>query len=106
SALALEKSGDGVRIRLDRGSVFITAAKQRTGHLYVQPKDVMVSVVGTVFLVNAEEAGSRVAVIEGEVQVQQGPKTSRLLRGEQVATNPLMTPHPVVEQLAWSRSAE
>jgi uncharacterized protein (TIGR03435 family) len=86
--------------------VFITAAKQRTGHLYVQTKDVTVAVVGTVFLVNAEEAGSRVAVIEGEVQVQQGGKTNRLLPGEQVATNPLMTPHPVVEQLAWSRSAE
>jgi uncharacterized protein (TIGR03435 family) len=106
SALALEKTDDGIRIRLDKGGAFITAAKQRSGHLYVQTKDVMVSVVGTVFLVNVEEAGSRVAVVEGEVKVQQGEKTSRLLPGQQVATNPLMVEHPVVEQLAWSYSAE
>lgn len=106
SALALEKAADGLRIRLDKGGVFITAAKQRNGRLYVQTKDVVVSVVGTVFLVNVEEAGSRVAVVEGEVRVQQGDKTSRLLPGEQVSTNPLMAPHPVVEQLAWSTSAE
>jgi uncharacterized protein (TIGR03435 family) len=106
SALALEKAGIGVRIRLDNGGLFINAAKQRQGPLYVQTKDVIVSVVGTVFMVNAEEAGSRVAVVEGEVHVQQGDKTSRLLPGQQVATNPLMAEHPVVEQLAWSRSAE
>ena len=106
SALALEKADDGIRIRLDKGGVFITAAKQRSGHLYVQTKDVTVSVVGTVFLVNVEEPGSRVAVVEGEVKVQQGEKTSRLLPGQQVATNPLMAEHPVVEQLAWSYSAE
>jgi uncharacterized protein (TIGR03435 family) len=106
SALALEKADDGIRIRLDKGGVFITAAKQRSGHLYVHTKDVTVSVEGTVFLVNVEEAGSRVAVVEGEVKVQQGEKTSRLSPGQQVATNPLMVEHPVVEQLAWSYSAE
>jgi uncharacterized protein (TIGR03435 family) len=84
----------------------VTAAKQRQGHLYVKTKDVTVSVVGTVFLVSAEEAGSRVAVVEGEVKVQQGEKTSSLRPGEQMATNSLMTLHQVVEQLAWSRSAE
>jgi uncharacterized protein (TIGR03435 family) len=106
SALSLEKADDGLRVRLDSGGVFIKAAKQRQGHLYVKTKEVTVTVVGTVFLVSAEEAGSRVAVVEGEVRVQQGEKTSSLLPGEQMATNPLMTPHLVVEQLAWSRSAE
>jgi uncharacterized protein (TIGR03435 family) len=106
SELVLEKADDGVRIRLNGGGIFVTAAKQHAGHLYVQTRDVTVSVVGTVFFVNAEEAGSRVAVVEGEVQVRQGEKSSRLLPGEQVATNPLMAPHPVVEQLAWSHSAE
>ena len=48
---------------------------------------------------------SRVAVIQGEVQVREGKKSTKLLPGEQVATNPLMAPHPVVEQLAWSRTA-
>lgn len=105
SQLALEKANDGVRIRLDGGGIFVTAPKQHEGHLYVQTKDMTVSVVGTVFLVNAEESGSRVAVIEGQVQVKHGEKSSTLLPGEQVATNPLMAEHPVVEQLAWSRSA-
>src|SRR5262249_39593477 len=105
SELALESAGDGVRIRLNRGSVIVAAAKQRTGHLYVQTKDLIVSVVGTVFLVNAEEAGSRVAVFQGEVTVQGGAGSRKLLPGEQVATNPLMKSHPVSEQISWSGSA-
>ena len=64
SELVLERADDGVRIRLNKGSVIVNAAKQH-GHLYVQTKDVTVSVVGTVFVVQAEEEGSRVAVIEG-----------------------------------------
>jgi uncharacterized protein (TIGR03435 family) len=106
SALSLESAADGVRIRLDTGGVIITAAKQRTGHLYVQTKDVTVSVVGTVFLVNTEAAGSRVAVIEGEVRVQQGASAKKILPGEQLATNPFMESHPIVEQISWSREAE
>jgi uncharacterized protein (TIGR03435 family) len=106
SELRVEKADDGVRIRLDRGGVIVTAAKQRMGHLYVQTKDVTVSVVGTVFFVNAEEEGSRVAVIQGEVKVLQGAVTKKLLPGEQVASNPLMESHPVSEEIAWSRSAE
>src|SRR5262249_7643361 len=88
------------------GGIIVAAANQRTGHLYVQTKDVMVSVVGTVFLVNTEEADSRVAVIQGEVYVQQGTIAKRLLPGEQVATNPVMEPHPVIEQFSWSRESE
>jgi len=64
SELALEAASDGVRIRLNTGSVIVTAAKQRTGHLYVQTKDVTVSVVATAFFVNAEQSGSRVAVVQ------------------------------------------
>ncbi len=106
STLSLERANDGVRIRLDNGGIIVAAAKQRMGHLYVQTKDVTVSVAGTVFLVNTEEAGSRVAVIQGEVYVQQGTTAKKLLPGEQVATNPLMESHPVSEQVSWSREAE
>jgi len=105
SELALESADDGVRIRLSRGSVIVVAAKQKKGHLYVQTKDLTVSVVGTVFLVNAEEAGSRVAVFQGEVTVQGGAGSRKLSPGEQVATNPLMKSHPVSEQISWSGSA-
>src|SRR5205814_873689 len=70
SELALERAADGLRIRLSRGGLIINAAKQASGHLYVQTKDALISVIGTVFLVNAEEQGSRVAVVRGEVHVR------------------------------------
>ena len=66
----------------------------------MQTKDVTVSVVGTVFLVNAKKANSRVAVIQNEVQVQDSAVLKKLAPGEQVATNPLMDSHPVMEEIA------
>ena len=101
SELSLERVHDGIRIRLNKGGVIVNAAKQGSGHLYVQTKDITVAVVGTVFLVNAEEQGSRVAVIEGEVLVE----GKRLRPGQQVATNPVMASVPVIEEIAWSRNA-
>jgi len=103
---SLERATDGLRIHLVRGGLIINAAKQIGGHLYVQTKDVTVSVIGTVFVVNAEEEGSRVAVIEGEVQVQQGEAAKKLRPGEQVTSNPQMKPVPVINEIAWSRNAE
>jgi uncharacterized protein (TIGR03435 family) len=105
SELALDRASDGLRIRLIRGGIIVDAATQRTGHLYVQTKDVTVSVVGTVFLVNADEHGSRVAVIEGEVRVQQGATEKKLLPGEQVATSPAMPRVSIKEEIAWARNA-
>jgi FecR protein/Carboxypeptidase regulatory-like domain len=105
SELSLERANDGLRIRLRKGDVIVNAVKQHRGHLYVQTNDVIVSVVGTVFLVNAEADGSRVAVIEGEVRVQHGGTEESLHRGEQVATTP-MIPQRLKEQISWSRNAE
>jgi uncharacterized protein (TIGR03435 family) len=102
---SVENAQDGVRIHLFKGGLIINAARQVAGHLYVQTKDVTVSVIGTVFLVNAEEEGSRVAVIQGEVHVQQGTISKKLLPGQQVATNPLMASPPMKEEIAWSHSA-
>src|SRR5262249_45588978 len=85
----------------------VNAAKQPAGrHLYVHTKDVTVSVVGTVFLVNAEEGGSRVAVLEGEVRVRQGGAEKQLRPGDQVATSPKMPALRVIDEIAWSRQAE
>ncbi len=105
SELKLESAGDGIRVRLNEGSILVTAAKQGTGHLYVQTRDAMVSVVGTVFLVNAEQSGTTVAVLEGEVHVQQGAELKKLLSGEQAATNPAIQLKTVAEEISWSRSA-
>jgi uncharacterized protein (TIGR03435 family) len=106
SELAVDRATDGIRIRLHSGGIIVNAAEQRAGHLYVQTSDVTVSVVGTVFLVNADAQGSRVAVIEGEVRVQQGGAEETLRPGDQVATNPQVPPPPVVEEIAWSRYRE
>jgi uncharacterized protein (TIGR03435 family) len=46
-----------------------------------------------------------VAVIEGEVRVQQGQKEKKLLPGEQVATSPSMAPAPIPDEISWSRDA-
>ena len=106
SEFSVERAGDGVRIHLFKGRLIVRAARQVAGHLYVQTKDVTVSVVGTLFLVNAEDEGSRVAVIEGQVRVQQGTTTKNLLPGEQMTTNPNMVPLVVNEEVSWSGNAE
>ena len=103
SEFSVERAEDGIRIHLRKGSLRIHAAPQLAGHLYVQTKDVTVSVIGTVFLVNAEEEGSRVAVIEGEVRVQFGATTKSLVGGEQLSTNPKMELLPVKEE-SWSQA--
>jgi uncharacterized protein (TIGR03435 family) len=106
SELLLERAIDGLKIRLVRGSVIVNASKQRDGHLYVQTKDMTVSVVGTVFVVNAADDGSRVAVIEGEVRVHEGNTATTLRPGEQVSTNPAVVTRSVKEEIAWSREAD
>jgi uncharacterized protein (TIGR03435 family) len=105
SELAVERAVDGLNIRLHSGSIIVNAAKQRNGHLYVTTKDVTVSVVGTVFLVNAEDTGSSVGVIEGEVQVREGRRQTSLHPGQQVSTSPKLTARPLREEIAWSRNA-
>jgi ferric-dicitrate binding protein FerR (iron transport regulator) len=97
--------GDGLAIQLRAGSIIVNAPKQRTGHLYVQTRDVTVTVVGAVFLVNAEDDGSRVAVIEGEVQVREGAIETSLRPGQQVSTSSTLT-RSLREEIAWSRHAD
>jgi len=107
SDLSLEPAIDGIRVRLTNGAVILTAVKQRSGrHLYVATKDVTAAVVGTVFFVNADERGSRVAVLEGVVTVRQGNKETTVLPGRQLATDPTLTGRPVEEAIAWSRQAQ
>lgn len=103
SELSLERASDGVRINLNRGKMIVTAAKQRNAHLYAATKELGVSVVGTVFEVNAGVKGSRVSVIEGEVRVQQGQSVQPLLPGQQLSTDPGMGTVPLNEEISWSR---
>lgn len=103
--LSIDRASDGIRIDLAGGNIIVTAAKQHNGHLYVKTRDCVVSVVGTVFSVNAEATGSRVAVIEGEVHVQHGDVSQTLLPGQQVATNTEMKAVPLQSEIGWSQDA-
>lgn len=105
SEMALENADDGLRVRLNGGGVIIHAEKQRHRHLYVQTKDVLVSVTGTVFFVSAERSGSRVAVIEGSVQVHQGTQSSELTAGKQFSTSETMRAAAIEEEISWSTRA-
>ena len=106
SEFLLERATDGLGIRLRTGGIIVSATKQGAGHLYVLTKDVRVSVVGTVFLVNAEASGSRVAVIEGEVRVRKGATETNLHPGEDIATSPTLAARPLREEVAWSRQKD
>jgi hypothetical protein len=103
SELWLDRARDGVRINLNRGKMIVTAAKQHGGHLYAATREVGVSVVGTVFEVNAGLRGSRVTVLEGEVSVRQGAASKSLRPGEQFSTDAAMGTVPVATEIAWSR---
>jgi uncharacterized protein (TIGR03435 family) len=105
SELAFEDAQDGLRIRLDDGSVIVSAAEKPRWHLYVQTKDARVSLTNTVSLVTAEEAGSRVAVIQGEARVEQGGIEKWLRRGEQLGTVPSFEPRSIAERISWSSRA-
>jgi uncharacterized protein (TIGR03435 family) len=103
SELSLERRDDGVAIRLRTGGIIVNAAKRRSGHLYVETKDMTVAVVGTVFAVNAADDGVRVTVIEGEVRVREGTSEMRLRPGEHLSTSPTLAERPLSAEVAWSR---
>ncbi|HET7112846.1 MAG TPA: FecR family protein, partial [Pyrinomonadaceae bacterium] len=105
SELYLTKSGQETTIHLSRGSIVVEAAKQKDGKLFVESGDSLVSVTGTVFSVNNGTKGSRVSVIEGEVNLNHSGKDRVLRAGEQVTTNPSISVIPVKDEVAWSRNA-
>jgi uncharacterized protein (TIGR03435 family) len=100
---------DGMGIRLRAGGIIVNAAKQEPGHhLYVYTKDMIVSVVGTIFIVDADarDGSSRVGVIEGEVRVQDGAVETTLRPGERVSTGPKPDARSLRQDVAWSRQSE
>ena len=105
SEFSITKNAQGTTIHLNRGAVLVEAAKQGSGHLFVDTGDSLVSVTGTVFSVNSGTKGSRVSVIEGEVHLDH-KGTERVLRaGEQATTNKAIEVIPVKDEVAWSRKA-
>src|SRR5689334_2996921 len=106
SELYLTKSGKETTIHLDRGSIVVEAAKQKDGKLYVESGDSLVSVTGTVFSVNNGTKGSRISVIEGEVNLNHAGSDRVLHPGEQAATSSSIAPIPIKDEVAWSKKAD
>ncbi|MGC2638534.1 MAG: FecR family protein [Acidobacteriaceae bacterium] len=102
STLSVGARGHNVTVALDHGAVIVQAAHRTTGHLYVRTPDCRVSVTGTVFSVDAGLKGSRVAVLQGSVQVAHSGIHAVLHPGEQMATSETLAPEPLVQQIAWS----
>ncbi len=96
----------GDRIRVDRGSVIVQAAKQENRSLVVSTQEMLVSVKGTIFAVTHGVKGSRVSVIEGEVEVEQGRKRHSLLAGDQLRSRTTLVAMALQEEVAWSQDAE
>ena len=106
SELYLTKSGNGTTIHLNRGNIIVEAAKQKDGKLFVESGDSLVSVTGTVFSVNNGTKGSRISVIEGEVNLNHAGSDRVIRPGEQATTNPAIAMIAVKDEVSWSRNAD
>jgi FecR protein len=106
SVLGVGARGHNMTISLDNGAVIVEAAKRDRGHLYVKTPDCRVAVTGTVFSVNSGIKGSRVAVLQGAVQVMHAGTDTLVHAGDQITTNDNLSPEPVEQQISWSQDRE
>ncbi len=102
SAVSVGARGRNMTLDLDHGAVIVRAAHRTSGHLYVKTDDCSVAVTGTVFSVNAGIKGSRVAVLQGAVEVAHAGVRSTIGAGNEYTTTQNLAPEPVSEQVAWS----
>ncbi len=106
SEFAVTARRNDTTVHLDQGRVIVQAAKRRSGHLYVLTPDCRVAVTGTVFSVNSGLKGSRVAVIEGAVQVAFASTNQVLHPGEETETSQSMSRVAVRDEISWSRNLD
>ena len=105
SEIELRASRRGTTIDLARGNIIVHAADQGSGQLFVATNDCEVAVKGTIFAVNHGLKGSRVSVIEGEVEVREGSSAALLRPGDQINTGDRLRRVPLEEEFSWSRDA-
>jgi FecR-like protein/putative zinc finger protein len=104
SEFSINQTLRGTTIHLDSGSVIVEAAKQKD-HLYLDTGDSLVAVTGTIFSANAGTKGSRVSVIEGQVNFDRNGNERTLKAGEQATTSNSIETIPVKDEVSWSRNA-
>jgi hypothetical protein len=106
SAVSVGARGRNLTVDLDHGAVIVKAAHRTSGHLYVKTDDCSVAVTGTVFSVNSGIKGSRVAVLQGTVEVAHAGVKSTVEAGNEYTTTQNLAPESVSEQVAWSPNRE
>jgi hypothetical protein len=106
SEVSIGARGRNMTVDLDHGAVIVRAAHRGSGHLYVKTDDCRVAVTGTVFSVNAGIKGSRVAVLEGSVDVSHAGAHATIQAGDEYTTSQSLAPEPVSEQIAWSQNRD
>jgi len=104
SQLSLSRQRSGSRIQVDRGRIIVQAAPQGAGSLHVATDELLVAVRGTIFGVSHGTQGSRVAVVEGEVEVRAGRTQTRLKAGGQFASRNAAD-SSLESAVGWSRHA-
>ncbi|HVS16180.1 MAG TPA: FecR domain-containing protein [Thermoanaerobaculia bacterium] len=106
SVLEVQRRRKGLQVRVERGSIIVEASEQGAGTLGVSTQEMLVSVQGTIFAVSHGSKGSRVSVIEGEVQVAQGRRRASLYPGDQFGSRATLTSASFAEELSWSENGE
>ena len=106
SELSMTRRGSGNRIDVSRGRILVAASPQGSGTLDVFTNEFMVSVTGTIFEVAHGAKGSRVAVIEGSVNVLLQGDTTSLEPGEPMDSRVEYLALSIAEEIAWSRDAD
>lgn len=104
SEVSVGARGKNMTVALDHGALIVRAAQRTSGHLYVKTDDCSVAVTGTVFSVNAGIKGSRVAVLQGSVDVSHAGVNATVHAGDEYTTNQNLAPEPVSEQVEWSQN--
>jgi len=106
SGISIIEAGRSLTIHLARGAVIVQAARRYAGRLYLATKDCRVSVTGTVFTVNSAVKGSRVSVLEGEVQIAHAGQKKVLRPGEQFSSDRSLAAVPIEQEISWSGNLE
>lgn len=110
SELSMTRRSSGNRIDVSRGRILVAASPQGSGTLDVFTDEFMVSVTGTIFEVAHGAKGSRVAVIEGSVNVLLQGDTTSVEPGEimdsRVKPNIESFALSVADEIAWSQDAD